>query len=106
MVHIGMKPPMFVNMLRKVRIVELFHHAFFQQKMLLKQAEELDNFNFGTQSIVIGRTLRYPGNAIENPLVLQIYRRYIKRIFILPYPVFHFILTEQSKNIGTLTLGN
>ena len=53
MVRIGMKLPMFFNMLLKVRVVEFLHHTFFKKKMLLKQAEEFDNFRFGTQSIVI-----------------------------------------------------
>ena len=59
MVHIGMKLPMFFNMLLKARVVEFLHHTFFKRKMLPKQAEEFDNFSFGTQSIVIDRTIRY-----------------------------------------------
>ena len=30
MVHIGMKLPMFSNMLLKVRVLEFLHHAFFK----------------------------------------------------------------------------
>ncbi len=48
MVHIGMKLPMLCNMLLKVWIMEYLHHAFFKQKMFLKQAEQSDNFSFGT----------------------------------------------------------
>ncbi len=89
MVHIGMKLPVFFNMVLNVRIVEFSHHAFFKHKMLLKQAEKLDNFSFSTQSIVIGRTMRYSRNAGEDALMLQIYRRYAKQIFIVPFPALH-----------------
>ena len=97
MVHIGMKLPMFFNMVLKVRIVEFLHHTFFEQKMLLKQAEELDDFGFGVQSVVIGRALRYSRNAVENALVLQIYRRYPKRIFVLPFPACHSLPPGNRK---------
>ena len=48
MVHIGMKLSMFFNMPLKIRVEEGLHHAFLQRKMVLKQAEEFDNFSFGT----------------------------------------------------------
>jgi len=59
MVHIGMKLPMLFNMLLKVRVVEFSHHTFLKRKMLLKQAEEFDNFSLGAQAIAIDRTMRY-----------------------------------------------
>ena len=73
--------------------------------MLLKQAKEFDNFSFGTQSIVIGRTMRHSQNAVEDALVLEIYRRYSKRVFVFPFQVFHFSSAETSRMYSLLHQG-